>query len=55
MKATPKVRVTVYLSTDVREKVDQAAAEAKLSRSAFVEAVLKKHFQEQAQTSALSG
>jgi len=53
MKATPKVAVTVYLSKDVLRNVDRAAAESKLSRSAFVEAVLKQHLKGRAAT--LSG
>jgi len=41
------VRVTVYLSFEILKKIDLAAANAKLSRSAFIEAVLRKYLSDQ--------
>jgi metal-responsive CopG/Arc/MetJ family transcriptional regulator len=40
---TPKVRVTLYLSSKILKKIDREAAVAKVSRSAFIEAILVKY------------
>jgi len=38
-----KVRITLTLSSDILKKIDRAAAIAKVSRSAFIEAVLRQY------------
>lgn len=43
--AATKVRISLYLSSDVLQKVDRVAHAAKLSRSAFIEDVLRQHLQ----------
>ena len=38
-----RIRISLSLATDVVERVDRLAAEAKLSRSAFIKAVLRQY------------
>jgi metal-responsive CopG/Arc/MetJ family transcriptional regulator len=42
-----KVRISLYLSADVLKEVDRLARAAKLSRSAFIEDVLRQHLKKQ--------
>jgi metal-responsive CopG/Arc/MetJ family transcriptional regulator len=44
MTAT-QVRIARYLSSDVLKEVDRLARSAKLSRSAFIEDVLRQHLE----------
>jgi hypothetical protein len=40
---TRKVRITLILSSDILKEIDRLAADAKVSRSAYIEAVLRQH------------
>jgi metal-responsive CopG/Arc/MetJ family transcriptional regulator len=41
--ASQKVRITVFLSSSVLREVDRLARAARVSRSAYIEAVLRQH------------
>ena len=41
--AAPRVRVTLYLTPEILKKINREAAIAKISRSAFIEAVLRRY------------
>ena len=43
--APRKVRASLILSSDVLHEVDRSALAAKISRSEFIETVLRKHLQ----------
>jgi metal-responsive CopG/Arc/MetJ family transcriptional regulator len=43
MVATRKVRISLTLSSNILKEVDRQAAIAKVSRSAFIEAVLRQY------------
>jgi metal-responsive CopG/Arc/MetJ family transcriptional regulator len=45
--ATRKVRIWLTLSSDVLKEVDRLALDAKVSRSAYIEAVLTQFLQNQ--------
>jgi metal-responsive CopG/Arc/MetJ family transcriptional regulator len=45
--ATRKVRTSLTLSSDVLEAIDRLAVGAKVSRSAFIEAVLRQYLSDQ--------
>jgi metal-responsive CopG/Arc/MetJ family transcriptional regulator len=47
MVGTGKVRISLYLSKSVLKEVDRAAAMSKVSRSAYIDAVLRQHFEQQ--------
>jgi metal-responsive CopG/Arc/MetJ family transcriptional regulator len=45
MRTSTKVRISLTLSSSVRREIDRLAVRAKISRSAFVEDVLRQHLQ----------
>jgi metal-responsive CopG/Arc/MetJ family transcriptional regulator len=48
MVAKEKVRVSLTLSSDVLKGIGRLAHEARVSRSAFIESVLRQHLRDQA-------
>jgi metal-responsive CopG/Arc/MetJ family transcriptional regulator len=44
--ATRKVRISLALSSDVLEGIDRLAVAANVSRSAFIEAVLRQYLRD---------